>query len=87
MLYKWGGDQQLCCAEVRLLHSRQPYWTTVKLHIMARTKQLTKEKRVAIITLRNEGQSVRKIAKTLNVSPSGVAKTIKRYNETGTHED
>ena len=42
---------------------------------------------MAIITLRNEGQSVRKIAKTLNVSPSGVAKTIKRYNETGTHED
>ena len=54
---------------------------------MARTNQLTKEKRVAIITLRNEGQSVRKIAKTLNVSPSGVAKTIKRYKETGTHED
>ena len=54
---------------------------------MARTNQLTKEKRVAIITLRNEGQSVQKFAKTLNVSPSRVTKTIKRYNETGTHED
>ena len=36
---------------------------------MARKKQLSKEKRVAIITLRNEGQSVRKIGKTLKVSP------------------
>ncbi|KAL0196933.1 hypothetical protein M9458_005473, partial [Cirrhinus mrigala] len=34
-----------------------------------------------------EGQSVRKIAKTLNVSPSAGAKTIKRYDETGSHED
>uniref|UniRef100_A0AAY4CAQ8 Transposase Tc1-like domain-containing protein n=1 Tax=Denticeps clupeoides TaxID=299321 RepID=A0AAY4CAQ8_9TELE len=52
-----------------------------------KTNQLIKEKRVAIITLRNEGQSVWKIAKTFIVSPSGVAKTIKCYNETGTHED
>ncbi|CAJ0968019.1 unnamed protein product [Ranitomeya imitator] len=54
---------------------------------MARKKQLSKEKRVAIITLRNEGQSVRIIGKTLKVSPSAVAKTIKRYKETGSHED
>uniref|UniRef100_A0A096MC38 Transposase IS30-like HTH domain-containing protein n=1 Tax=Poecilia formosa TaxID=48698 RepID=A0A096MC38_POEFO len=54
---------------------------------MARQKQLSKEKRVAIITLRNEGQSVRKIGKTLKVSPSAVAKTIKHYKETGSHED
>uniref|UniRef100_A0A3B4CHW9 Transposase Tc1-like domain-containing protein n=1 Tax=Pygocentrus nattereri TaxID=42514 RepID=A0A3B4CHW9_PYGNA len=54
---------------------------------MARKKQLSKEKRVAIITLRNEGQSVQKIGKTLKVSPSAVAKTIKRYKETGSHED
>ncbi|KAF0046089.1 hypothetical protein F2P81_002618 [Scophthalmus maximus] len=46
-----------------------------------------KEKRVAIITLRNESQSVRKIGKTLKVSPSAVAKTIKRYKETCSHED
>ncbi|XP_073529695.1 uncharacterized protein [Phyllobates terribilis] len=54
---------------------------------MARKKQLSKEKRVAIITLTNKGQSVRKIEKTLKVSPSAVAKTIKRYKETGSHED
>uniref|UniRef100_A0A0F8C2E2 Paired domain-containing protein n=1 Tax=Larimichthys crocea TaxID=215358 RepID=A0A0F8C2E2_LARCR len=54
---------------------------------MARTNHLSKEKRQSIITLRNEGQSVRKIANTLNVSPSAVVKTIKRYNETGSHED
>ncbi|CAJ0955790.1 unnamed protein product [Ranitomeya imitator] len=33
------------------------------------------------------GQSVRKIGKTLKVSPSAVAKTIKSYKETGSHED
>uniref|UniRef100_A0A096MAI3 Transposase Tc1-like domain-containing protein n=1 Tax=Poecilia formosa TaxID=48698 RepID=A0A096MAI3_POEFO len=54
---------------------------------MARQKQLSKEKRVAIITLRNEGPSVRKIGKTLKVSLSAVAKTIKRYKKTGSHED
>ena len=54
---------------------------------MARTNQLSKEKQQSIITLRTEGQSVRKIAKTLNVSPSAVAKTIKHYDETGSHED
>ncbi|KAI5093810.1 hypothetical protein C0J45_15534 [Silurus meridionalis] len=54
---------------------------------MARKKQLSTEKRVAIITLRNEGQSVRKIGKTLKVSPSAVTKTIKRYIETGSHAD
>ncbi|MEQ2305571.1 hypothetical protein AMECASPLE_039227 [Ameca splendens] len=48
---------------------------------------LSNKKRVAIITLRNEGQSVRTIGKTLKVSPSAVVKTIKRYKETGSHED
>ena len=53
---------------------------------MARTTQLSKEKQQSIITLRQEGQSSRKISRTLNVS-SAVAKTIKRYDETGSHED
>ncbi|CAJ0933412.1 unnamed protein product [Ranitomeya imitator] len=60
---------------------------TVGICIMARKKLLSEEKRVAIITLRNESQSVRKIGKTLKVSPSAVAKTIKRYKEPGSHED
>ena len=54
---------------------------------MARTTQLSKEKQQSIITLRQEGQSIRKISRTLNVSSSAVAKTIKRYDETGSHED
>src|SRR4029434_5404 len=54
---------------------------------MARTSQRSKEKRQSIITLRQEGQSIRKISRTLNVSLSRVAKTIKRYDETGSHED
>ena len=38
------------------------------------SNQLSKEKQQSNITLRTEGQSVQKIAKTLNVSPSAVAK-------------
>jgi transposase len=54
---------------------------------MARTAQISKEKRESIITLRHEGQSIRKMSITLKVSSSAVAKTIKCYNETGSHED
>jgi transposase len=54
---------------------------------MARTAQISEEKQQSIITLRHEGQSIRNISRTLNVSSSEVAKTIKRYDETGSHED
>ena len=54
---------------------------------MARTAQTSKEKRQSIITLRHEGQSTRNISRTLKVFPSAVAKNIKRYDETGSHED
>lgn len=54
---------------------------------MAKNAQLSKEKRQSVITLRREGQSLRQIARTLQVSVSAVAKTIKRVEETGTHED
>ncbi|CDQ71903.1 unnamed protein product [Oncorhynchus mykiss] len=54
---------------------------------MARTAQISKVKRQFIITLRHGGQSIRKISRTLKVSSSAVAKTIKRYDETGSHED
>ncbi|CDQ71618.1 unnamed protein product [Oncorhynchus mykiss] len=48
---------------------------------MTRTAQISKEKRQSIITLRHERQSI------LKVSSSAVAKTIKRYDETGSHKD
>ena len=51
---------------------------------MAITAQISKEKQQSIITLRHDGQSTRK---TLKVPSSAVAKTIKRYDETGSHED
>ena len=54
---------------------------------MARAAQISKEKRQSIITLRHEGQSIRKISTTFKVSSSAVAKTIKYYDETGSHED
>jgi transposase len=54
--------------------------------MMGRTAQISKEKRQSIITLRHEGQSIRKNLRTLNVSSSAVTKTIKRYDETGSHE-
>ena len=53
---------------------------------MARTAKISKEKLQSIITLRHEGQSMRKISRTLKVSLSAVAKTIKRYDETGSHD-
>jgi transposase len=53
---------------------------------MARTAQISKEKQQSIIIL-NEGWSIRNISRTLNVSSSAVAKIIKRYDETGSHED
>ena len=37
--------------------------------------------------LRHEGQSMQIISRTLKVSSSAVAKTIKCYDETGSHED
>jgi transposase len=54
---------------------------------MARTAQISKEKRQSVISLRHEGQSIRNILRTLTFSSSGVAKTIKHYDETGSHED
>ena len=53
---------------------------------MAKTAQISKEKRQSIITLRHEGQSIRKMSRTLNVSSSAGAKPIKRYDETGSNE-
>ena len=54
---------------------------------MERTAQISEEKQQSIITLRHEGNSIRKISETLKVSSSAVAKTIKCYDETGSHED
>ena len=48
---------------------------------MARTAQISKEKRQSIITLR------RNISRTLKVSSSAVTKTIKRDDETISDED
>ena len=54
---------------------------------MARTAQISKEKRQSIITLRHEGQSIQKMSRTLTVSSSPVAKTMKLYDETGSSKD
>ena len=54
---------------------------------MARTAQISKEKQQSIITLRHEGQSILKNPRTLNVSSNSVAKIIKSYDETGSHEE
>lgn len=54
------------------LYGEQAYSTTVLIHIMARTTQLSKEKQQSIIILRPEGHSIRKISRTLNVSSSAV---------------
>ena len=54
---------------------------------MAKTAQISKAKRQSIITLRHESQSIRNISRSLTVSSSAVAKSIKRYDETGSHKD
>ncbi|MDF4311521.1 helix-turn-helix domain-containing protein, partial [Vibrio parahaemolyticus] len=54
---------------------------------MARKPQLSKEKRIEIQVLKKEGYSTRQIAQKVKVSQSGVAKALKRYEETGSHED
>jgi transposase-like protein len=54
---------------------------------MARTAQISKEKQESIITLRHEGQSIWKMSRTLKVYSSAVAKTLKLYDEIGSHED
>jgi transposase len=54
---------------------------------MARTAQINKEKQQSIITLKHEGQSIQNISRTLKVSSSSIAKTIKHYDDTGSHED
>ena len=69
------------------IYRRYAYLVKDQVHIMARTAQISKEKRQSIITLRHEGQSMRKISRTLKVSSSAVTKTIKRNDETSSHED
>jgi transposase len=46
---------------------------------MARTAQISKEKQ--------HGQSIWKMSKTVKVSSSAFTKTIKCYDEAGSHED
>ena len=72
---------------LQVMDGKQPYLVKYQVHIMARTAQIIKEKRQSIITLRHEGQSIRKISRTLKVSTSAVAQTIMSYDETGSHED
>ena len=52
---------------------------------MARRAQISKEKQQSI--LRHEDQSIRMISRILKVSSSAVAKTIKHYDDTASHED
>ena len=54
---------------------------------MARTAQISKGKRQSSITLRHEGQSIWKMSRTFKVSSNAMAKIIKHYDETGSHED
>ena len=54
---------------------------------MARKRQLTKEDRQTIITLKSGGLSFREIAKEAKVSVNRVPYTIKRHLETGGNSD
>ena len=54
---------------------------------MVRKRQLTKEDRQTIITLKSVGLSFREIAKEAKVSVSTVSYTITRHLETGGNSD
>lgn len=54
---------------------------------MAPKCQISYESRVMIITMHQEGNSVRQIGKKLKISIRGVFKTIHRHRETGFYED
>ena len=77
----------MCFGKVGVVYRRWPYLVKDQVHIMARTVQNSKEKRQSIITLRPKGQSIWEISGTFKVSSSAVATTIKRYDETGFHEN
>lgn len=42
---------------IRMFHSQQPYWTTVGIHIMARTNQPSKDKRSSLLSEMKVSQS------------------------------
>ncbi|XP_065642492.1 uncharacterized protein LOC136074119 [Hydra vulgaris] len=54
---------------------------------MPKGKPISVEKRTAILTLLQEGYTVRKIAEKLNLSKSTVSYTICQYQESGSLED
>lgn len=54
---------------------------------MAPTRQISYESRVKIITLKEEGYSIRQISKKLKLSVSGVVKIVHRYRDTGSYND
>ncbi|XP_065654768.1 uncharacterized protein LOC136081383 [Hydra vulgaris] len=54
---------------------------------MPKGKPISVEKRTAILTLLQEGYTVRKIAENLNLSKSTVSYTIRQYRESGSLED
>jgi transposase len=70
-----------------VVYRREPYLVKDQDYIMARTAQISKEKQQSIINLGHERQSMWNISRTLKVSLNAVAKTIKRYDETGSHAD
>ena len=70
-----------------MVYRRCLFGIKAQVHIMARTAQISKVNQQSIITLRHEIQSIWNISLTLKVSSSTVARNIKRYDKTGSHED
>ncbi|KAF7651601.1 hypothetical protein LDENG_00108530 [Lucifuga dentata] len=54
---------------------------------MAKTKQLSQETRQSVVALRNEGLSMRQIAKKLKISYNGVHSCLARKGQTGSNQD
>ena len=69
-----------------MVYRRKPYLVKPSPHNGKNSSNKQREMTV-IITLRHEGHSIWNISSSLNVSSSAVAKPIKCYDETGSHEE
>ncbi len=76
------------CVKVRLITLTLSYWSLEVQHgTSCQTGQLSEDLKKIIVTLHKDGIGYTKIAKTLKLSCSTVAKTIQRFIRTGSTQN
>ncbi len=79
---KWGAGVLNCVSSLSLLHTG--YW---KFIMAPHGKELSEDLKKIIVALHKDGIGYEKIAKTLKLSCSTVAKNIQRFNRTGSTQN